>query len=145
MTPAVAVSGRCRQAARQLESRDDATVKHVSPFVPRLVALVLAISTSLCAALGADAQHLDSEVDATLRTLYAITPAAKELARRASGILVFPEIFREPVVVRVQSGRSSSCLPGHRTSRTGRPIPRAERWRQPPGHSPRARPPSETP
>ena len=40
-------------------------------------------------AAGAEAQHLDREVEATLKSLYETTPAARELARTAKGVLVF--------------------------------------------------------
>src|SRR3954468_8429074 len=36
----------------------------------------------------------DRKIDATLKQLYATTPLAKELAPRASGILVFPRIIK---------------------------------------------------
>ncbi len=40
------------------------------------------------------AADIDRGVDASLQRLYATTPAARTLARRASGILVFPGIVR---------------------------------------------------
>jgi lipid-binding SYLF domain-containing protein len=84
----------------------------LSARAPLVLALALAMLTSPCGAGTADAQSLDSEVDATLKTLYETTPAARELAGRARGILVFPEIFREPVVVRVQSGNGALLAGG---------------------------------
>jgi lipid-binding SYLF domain-containing protein len=43
---------------------------------------------------GISAAEIDREVDAALKKLYASTPAAKELAQRAKGILVFPTVVK---------------------------------------------------
>ncbi|WP_139558836.1 lipid-binding SYLF domain-containing protein [Methylotetracoccus oryzae] len=40
------------------------------------------------------AAEIDRSVDAALQRLYATTPKARELAKRASGILVFPGVVR---------------------------------------------------
>ena len=78
-----------------------------------LVLVILAtVLTSLRPAAVADAQSLDSEAEATLRSLYETTPAAKDLAPKAKGILVFPEIFRERNVPGVQSGNGALLLGG---------------------------------
>jgi lipid-binding SYLF domain-containing protein len=43
----------------------------------------------------AGAQSLEAHVESTLRYLFETTPAARQLARTAKGILVFPEIARD--------------------------------------------------
>jgi lipid-binding SYLF domain-containing protein len=57
-------------------------------------------------------QSLDSEVAATLRSLYESTPAARNLAPGAKGIVVFPDIFRENYVFGVQSGNGALLIGG---------------------------------
>ncbi|WON74338.1 lipid-binding SYLF domain-containing protein [Nitrosospira sp. Is2] len=43
---------------------------------------------------GISAAEIDRNVDAALKKLYASTPAARELAQRANGILVFPSVIK---------------------------------------------------
>lgn len=43
---------------------------------------------------GSSAAEIDRDVDAALKKLYATTPAAKELAQRAKGIVVFPTVVK---------------------------------------------------
>ena len=61
---------------------------------------------ALLSAAVADAQNLDRQVEATLRSLYETTPAARELAGTAKGILIFPEIARDNYVLGLQSGHA---------------------------------------
>jgi len=63
-------------------------------------------------AAGAEAQHLDREVEATLKSLYETTPAARELARTAKGVLVFPEIARDNYVLGLQTGHGALLMDG---------------------------------
>jgi len=72
-----------------------------------VLATALTILTSVCGTIVAAAQSLDNEVETTLRAVYETAPAARELARNATGILVFPDLFREPFVVRIQSGNGA--------------------------------------
>ena len=60
----------------------------------------------------ADAQNLDREVEATLRSLYDSTPAARDLAATAKGILVFPDVFRENYAFGVLSGNGALLIGG---------------------------------
>ena len=60
----------------------------------------------------AEAQNLDRQVEATLRSLYETTPAARELARTAKGIVVFPEIARDNYVLGLQSGHGALLVGG---------------------------------
>src|ERR1700730_1509889 len=78
------------------DRRDETLIRAVRPTFAR--ALVLAVLVALSTSPGeivAEAQSLDLEVAATLRSLYESTPSARGLAPAAKGILVFPEIFRE--------------------------------------------------
>jgi lipid-binding SYLF domain-containing protein len=77
-----------------------------------ILAVWAAILASPAAAVVAEAQSLDLGVAATLRSLYESTPAARDLAPAAKGILVFPDIFRENYVFGVQSGNGSLLIGG---------------------------------
>src|SRR5262249_59298768 len=59
------------------------------------------------------AQTLDAQVEYTLRGLYETTPAARQLARTAKGVLVFPEITRDNYVYGLlQSGTGALLVNG---------------------------------
>jgi len=79
-------------------------------------ALALAILATLLtgprSGAVADAQNLDRQVEATLRSLYETTPAARELAGTAKGILIFPEIARDNYVLGLQSGHGALLVGG---------------------------------
>ena len=60
-----------------------------------VLAILAAILTGPGTAIVADAQTLERAVEATLRNLYESTPAARDLAGTAKGILVFPDISRD--------------------------------------------------
>jgi len=70
-------------------------VRQISARHVLVLAALAAILTGPGAAVAVRAQSLDREVEATLRSLYETTPAARELAPAARGILVFPDIFRD--------------------------------------------------
>jgi lipid-binding SYLF domain-containing protein len=76
-------------------------------------AIALAILIALLSgSRSADAQSLDRQVEATLRSLYDTTPAARDLAGTAKGILVFPEIARDNYVLGLQSGHGALLVGG---------------------------------
>jgi len=56
------------------------------------------------------AQSLEGQVQSTLRYLYETTPAARQLARTAKGILVFPEIARDNYVYGLLQSGSGALL-----------------------------------
>jgi lipid-binding SYLF domain-containing protein len=56
------------------------------------------------------AQTFDAQVEYTLRGLYETTPAARQLARTAKGILVFPEITRDNYVYGLLQSGSGALL-----------------------------------
>jgi lipid-binding SYLF domain-containing protein len=65
-------------------------------------------------AIAASAAQIDRDADAALRTLYETMPAAKALAEKAKGILVFPSIVKAGFVVGAQYG-DGALLKGGRT------------------------------
>lgn len=70
--------------------------------------LVLALAALSLAQLGpaqaASAEQLDKESMAALQSLYKSTPAAKSLAEKAKGILVFPDVTKAGLIVGGQGG-----------------------------------------
>jgi lipid-binding SYLF domain-containing protein len=70
--------------------------------------LVLAIVTTTTlnarVALAASASEIDHNATVALRTLYANTPGAKDLAMQAKGILVFPNIVKGGFIIAGQYG-----------------------------------------
>jgi lipid-binding SYLF domain-containing protein len=70
-----------------------------------LTAVIVALSMIGPVQAGAaTAAEIDGNVDAALKTLYATSPAAKELSKVAKGILVFPEIVKGGVIIGGQYG-----------------------------------------
>jgi lipid-binding SYLF domain-containing protein len=55
-------------------------------------------------ALAASAPEIDRNVDNALRVLYSTQPRARNLAKRAKGILVFPNIVKAGLLVGGQTG-----------------------------------------
>lgn len=53
---------------------------------------------------AASARRIDRESDRALRTLYSLQPKARELAKRAKAILVFPSILKAGFVIGGQGG-----------------------------------------
>ena len=83
--------------------------KRTSREYRRLVtALVLATVTMIPLnarmALAASASEIDRNATEALRTLYANTPGAKDLAAQAKGVLVFPNIVKGGFIVAGQYG-----------------------------------------
>jgi len=60
----------------------------------------------------ARAQSLGAEAEATLRSLYESTPAARALGPTAKGILVFPNIFSENYALGGQALQSATLHDG---------------------------------
>jgi lipid-binding SYLF domain-containing protein len=71
-----------------------------------LLAIALVVTTWINARPGAAAgmPSLDRDVDAALAKLYAGTPAARSLERRAKAILVFPSIVKAGFLLGAQYG-----------------------------------------
>jgi len=72
------------------------------------LATILLGSMLLAASLMAQAgSQIDREVDAALAELYRTTPSAKDLAKHAKGILVFPSIVKAGFIVGAQYGKGA--------------------------------------
>jgi lipid-binding SYLF domain-containing protein len=56
------------------------------------------------AAHAASSRQINQQVDQALRTLYAVHPRARELAKAAKAILVFPKIIKAGLIVGGQGG-----------------------------------------
>jgi lipid-binding SYLF domain-containing protein len=61
---------------------------------------------------AATAGKIDHKVDSALKTLYKTTPAAKNLAKVAKGILVFPDVVKGGVIVGGQYGEGALRVGG---------------------------------
>lgn len=68
------------------------------------IVITLALVVSSAPALAGSKAEIDRSVDAALKNLMAATPAAKELAGIAKGILVFPRIVKAGFIVGGQAG-----------------------------------------
>jgi len=66
------------------------------------------------AAYAASAREINQGVDQALRTLYASHPKARELAKTAKAILVFPKIIKGGLMIGGQSG-DGALREGNRT------------------------------
>jgi len=65
--------------------------------------------------LAASAAEIDRDVDSALLKLYEKTPAAKELAKVAKGILVFPDIIKGGFIIGGQFGEGALRADGKTT------------------------------
>jgi lipid-binding SYLF domain-containing protein len=61
------------------------------------------------------AQEIDRDVDSALQKLYDSTPAAKELAKVAKGILIFPDIVKGGLIIGGQYGEGALRIGGKTT------------------------------
>jgi len=73
-------------------------------------ALAFALLGALLAPSSVGAQSFEAQVQSTLRALYETTPAARQLARTAKGILVFPVISRDNYVYGLLQSGSGALL-----------------------------------
>jgi lipid-binding SYLF domain-containing protein len=88
------------------------------------VALVLIVSTLLTGCQSTRGSHADSkanaaqidrEVNAALNKLYQTTPAAKQLASKAKGILVFPNVIKAGFIGGAEYGKGAMRKGGRTT------------------------------
>ena len=63
-------------------------------------------------AFAATAAEIDRDVDSALLKLYEKTPAAKELAKVAKGILVFPDVVKAGLIIGGQFGEGALRVDG---------------------------------
>jgi lipid-binding SYLF domain-containing protein len=64
---------------------------------------------------AATAGEINRDVDGALQTLYRTTPAAKNLAKIAKGVLVFPDIIKAGLIVGGQYGEGALRVGGKTT------------------------------
>ena len=83
---------------------------HAFAHVVLAFALVGTLLAAPWSASRVGAQSLEAQVQSTLRGLYETTPAARQLARTAKGILVFPEIARDNYVYGLLQSGSGALL-----------------------------------
>ncbi|HYC56914.1 MAG TPA: twin-arginine translocation pathway signal protein [Candidatus Binatia bacterium] len=66
-------------------------------------------------AMAASASDIDGKARAALQTLLATTPGARELARKAEAILVFPSVVKAGLMVGAQYGEGA-LITGSKTA-----------------------------
>jgi len=76
--------------------------------VVTLPMLLVASFIDMQAAYAASAREIDRGANKALSTLYAAQPKARDLARRAKAILMFPKIIKAGLLIGGQSG--DGCL-----------------------------------
>lgn len=83
------------------------------------VSLMLLLTVFVLAAprmsSAATAGEIDRDVDGALQTLYRTTPAAKNLAKVAKAILVFPDVIKAGLIVGGQYGEGALRVGGKTT------------------------------
>jgi lipid-binding SYLF domain-containing protein len=99
-----------------------------APFVMFLIAGLAFSSAAARSAAAASAVEIDAEVDAALIRFYEQVPAARDLAGRAKGILIFPSVVKAGFGVggSTAKARSGSAAPRSDTT-TPRPPRSASR------------------
>ncbi|MDD1612041.1 MAG: twin-arginine translocation pathway signal protein [Methylococcaceae bacterium] len=84
-----------------------------------IIALITVLFLTGCQTTGErlapSGAEIDREVDTALSDLYATTPAARTLAKRAKGILVFPNIVKAGFMFGGQYGRGGALRKRGRT------------------------------
>ena len=65
--------------------------------------------------LAATAAEIDRDVDSALQTLYRTTPAARQVAKVAKGVLVFPHIVKGGLIIGGQYGEGALRVGGKTT------------------------------
>ena len=75
-------------------------------FVTVVLMFISATLSSLCAgsALAASAREIDAKATKALTTLYKTTPGARDLAAKAKGVLIFPDVVKGGFMVAGQFG-----------------------------------------
>lgn len=80
---------------------------------PSLIVMIAVLVTLLpAAARAASKAEIDARVDEALQALYQRSPAARELAAKASGVLVFPRVFKAGFGVGGEYGEGALLVNG---------------------------------
>lgn len=74
--------------------------------------LVFILGALSLTALAASKVEIDVSVEEALNTLYADSPAARKLASRAKGILVFPKVYKAGIGIGGEYGEGSLLIGG---------------------------------
>jgi len=72
-----------------------------------IAAFTLGLLAAIPPAQAASTVEIDAKVKATIATFYEKVPAGKELANKAAGMLVFPEVFKAGVLLGGEYGEGS--------------------------------------
>ncbi len=83
------------------------TIRSLAALVIALATLAASPPAAAQSAKSAAATQIDRDVDRALKNLFAKTPAAKVLAEKAKGILVFPGIVKGGLIVGGQYGKGA--------------------------------------
>jgi lipid-binding SYLF domain-containing protein len=79
----------------------------------KMAGIVVLMTLMVCPlSFARTAQEIDRDADSALQKLYESTPAAKELAKVAKGILIFPEIVKGGLIVGGQYGEGALRING---------------------------------
>ncbi|MBK81277.1 MAG: hypothetical protein CMQ43_10265 [Gammaproteobacteria bacterium] len=81
-------------------------------FARRLLLLAVPLALAAGVASAASREEIDARVQGALEELYERTPAARELSRKASGILVFPRVIKAGFGVGGEFGEGSLLVGG---------------------------------
>lgn len=76
------------------------------------IAIIFSLALLRHSASAATAEQIDRQVDTALSQLYSLSPAAKQLAKTAKGILVFPRIMKAGLIVGGQYGEGALRVKG---------------------------------
>lgn len=77
-----------------------------------VLAMLAGILMSATSAVAGDAVGIDGDIEAALKALYKTTPAARELATIAKGILVFPNIVKGGFIFGAKYGEGALVKDG---------------------------------
>ena len=81
-------------------------------WMPAVMLVFLFLVMAQPAMAGSKASEIDKQVDLALEQLYSSTPAAREIAKVAKGVLVFPSIIKAGLIVGGQYGEGALRVDG---------------------------------
>jgi lipid-binding SYLF domain-containing protein len=98
-----------------MEPRTEKSCMKRTMQVPLMLLLAIFILVAPRVSTAATAGEIDRDVDGALQTLYRTTPAAKNLAKVAKAILVFPDVIKAGLIVGGQYGEGALRVGGKTT------------------------------
>jgi lipid-binding SYLF domain-containing protein len=81
-------------------------------WMPAVLLVFLFLVMAQPAMAGSKASEIDKQVDLALEQLYSSTPAAREIAKVAKAVLVFPSIIKAGLIVGGQYGEGALRVDG---------------------------------